>query len=69
MPRLNVPSAQPAFYLRQKDAAAFLSCSVAYLQKLHKSGAGPDRVLLNGSLLVYPVDALHRWAQQQQVSR
>jgi len=64
MTRLNAPSAQPA-YLRQKDAAGFLSCSVAYLQKLHRSGAGPHRVLLNGTLPVYPITDLHRWAQQQ----
>jgi hypothetical protein len=52
-------------YLRQRDVAALLSCSVAYLQKLHRLGTGPRRVLLNGTLPVYPVLDLHRWAQEQ----
>ena len=62
MTQENGTSAQPA-YLRQKDAAALLSCSAAYLQKLHRLGTGPHRVLLNGTLPVYPLNDLHRWAQ------
>ncbi len=64
MTRLHAPSAQPA-YLRQRDAAAFLSVSVALLQKWHRLGTGPRRVLLGGRVPVYFIPDLHRWAQEQ----
>ena len=64
MTRLNAPSARTA-YLRKKETAIYLSCSVALLEKWYRLGTGPRRTLLNGTLPVYSIAELDRWAQQQ----
>jgi hypothetical protein len=63
--RLNGINALPP-YLRRKDAAAFLTISVSYLDKLTREGRGPICLLLGGKIPVFPVAGLKYWARKSQ---
>jgi hypothetical protein len=51
-------------YLRPKAAAAYLGCSTSHLAHMRTEGVGPQfsQPEGRGKLLLYPVDALDRWA-------
>lgn len=51
-------------YMRCKDAAAYLTISVSYLDKLARAARGPSRLLLGGKVPVYPICGLNYWARK-----
>ena len=63
---MTSPPLIPSTWLRVPAAAAHLSLGVSTLNKLRLTGGGPKFAKL-GSVVVYDIDDLDRWAAERKV--
>lgn len=66
MPNSIAPATVQAEFLSRKQASQFLNISEAWIRKMERAGAGPERVRL-GKCVRYTRDALNSFARSRVV--